>query len=141
VENAASHGNSPHERLTQTTSGNVQMPSAIEIWDEKQRAFEVARYTLDSFAVYLNDIADFLKKHNALLKPQFRYPYDDNTALQQLLEKEWAALNHLPDLGDLLNAIQNLNSANLERDEAYKALSEIEKRYVDVWRERRSTLD
>jgi hypothetical protein len=117
------------------------MPSAIEIWDEKQRAFEVACYTLDSFAVYLNDIANLLKKHNTLLKPQFRYPYDDNTALQRLLEKEWEALTHLPDLGDLLNAIQNLNSANLQRDEAYKALSEIEKRYVDVWREGRSTLD
>ena len=62
---AAEHGNSRYERLSQRTSGKVQMPSAIEIWDEKQRAFEVARYTLDSFAVYLNDIADLLKKHNA----------------------------------------------------------------------------
>jgi len=117
------------------------MPSAIEIWDEKQRAFEVACYTLDSLAVYLNDIADFLKKHNALLKPHFRYPYDDNTALQRLLETEWAPLTHLPDLGDLLNAVQKLNSASLERDQAYKALSEIEKRYVDVWREQRSALE
>src|SRR5262245_51684973 len=118
-----------------------QMPSAIELWDEKQRAFEAARYTLDSYAVNLNEIADFLKKRDDLLKPDFRHPYDDSTALQRLLEKEWAPLTALPDFRDLLNAIQNLNRANSERDEAYKALSQIEKRYVDVWCEERSALE
>ena len=116
------------------------MPSAIEIWEEKQRAFEVARYTLDSYALNLSKIADLLKMRHELLKPNFRYPYEDGTELQGLLENEWAPLTDLPDLGDVLNAIQNLNSANLERDEAYKALSEIEQRYADIWREKRSVL-
>src|SRR5215475_11134718 len=109
------------------------MPSAIEIWAEKQRAFEVARYTLDSYAVNLNKIANFLKKPHELLNPNFRYPNEDSTVLQRLLDKEWAPLIDLPDFADLLNAIHNLNSANSERDEAYKALSEIEKRYADAW--------
>src|SRR5262245_37822696 len=117
------------------------MPSAIEIWQEKQRAFEVASYTVATYAVNLNRIADFLKKRHELLKPNFRYPYQDSAVLQRLLDKEWAPLTDLPDLGDLLNAIQNLNIANSERDEAYKALSEIEKRHADVWREQSSALE
>ena len=109
------------------------MPSAIEIYDEKQRAFDQACVTLDELAKKLLAVADVLKNRDALLKPPIRYPIEDDGAVGQRLldEEEYVALDQMPTADLTRSAIMNLKTANFEREKVYATLSEIEKRYAD----------
>jgi len=102
------------------------MPSAIEIYDEKQRAFDRACFTLDGFAGTLYEVAHMLKNREALLRPRIRCPIEDDGKVdERRFEEGYTALLHMPDDSLIRNAIMILERANLECVQAYEALSEV----------------